>query len=172
MQFFAIIAFTLLNSVEAIYMQVILLDNVAKVGKKYEVIDVAPGYGRNFLLPRGLAEIITKKNVGHIASLRSERALIVANEEALLGKALAGAKDLVLTFTVKANEQGHLFAGITREAIAEKLSAALSIEIDADTISLPKHIKEVGDHGVDLVVKDKKATFTVRVAAETVAVVE
>lgn len=147
-------------------MQVILLDNVAKVGKKYEVIDVAPGYGRNFLLPRGLAEVITKSNAGRVASLRNERSLLVTRQEESMTKVLAGVKGLVLEISAKANEHGHLFAGISKESIAEKLSEKLHVEVDAEYIDLPKHLKEVGEHRIDLVVKEKKETFVVSIIAE------
>ncbi len=144
-------------------MKIILLKDVPKVGRRYEVKDVADGYALNLLLPRGLAE---KATTDKIAKLEAQKSSDLANkkiQEELLLKSLEEIKKVTLRFKEKANDKGHLFAGVTREAILEALKKETKFNIDADAIKLDKPIKEVGDHKVTIEVLNKKAEFEVSI---------
>jgi large subunit ribosomal protein L9 len=147
-------------------MKVILLENVAKVGRKYEVVEVTPGYARNFLMPKNLGDSVTPASAGRVASLRREKEMIEKKHHEALEKALSGKGELVITFTAKANEEGHLFAGIDKEMIAEKVSGALGAEVTSGMVDLEKPIKEVGSKKVEISANGKKATILVNVSAE------
>ena len=144
----------------------ILLANVAKVGKKYDVVDVAPGYARNFLLPQGLAEAVTKSNEKRVADLEKKRELENKRQEALLEKASAGIKTTVLTLKRSANEEGHLYAGVSAADLAAELSTKVGASIEAEHIILEKPIKELGEFTVPVELGEKKSEFKVVIEAE------
>ena len=120
-----------------------------------DIKDVADGYGRNFLLARGLAKVATEGTVKEAEALKKKAE---AHEKIALEKAkevAEKAKDIVLEFTKKASKTGKLFASVTKEEIAEDLSRAVGGKIEADAINLREHgehIKQEGEHmiGVDL----------------------
>lgn len=147
-------------------MQVILLSDVAKVGKKYSVVNVAPGYARNFLFPKGLAEAVTKQNARKVADMQAKRAAEEKRQEDMLAKAIAGMKAVELSFARKANEEGHLYAGVSREEIADALGKELGVAIAASHLHVEHTIKSVGDHKVTVKIGDKEAEVKVTVTEE------
>ncbi len=147
-------------------MKVILLSDVAKVGKKYDVVDVAPGFARNFLLAQGLGEAVTKSTEKRVADLEKKREVEKVRQTELLEKAFAGIKSAVLTLKRAANEEGHLYAGVTAEDLAVELSKQIGATIGAQHIVLEKPIKEVGEFIIPVELHDKKAEFKVVIEAE------
>ena len=102
-------------------MELLLKQNVEHLGRTGDVVDVKPGYARNYLLPRGLAVLVTKSN---IAEVERARAQAIAEEEARvaslkdMGSKLA---DVSVTIEGKANEEGHLFGSVNASQIAAAL---------------------------------------------------
>ncbi len=131
-------------------MKVFLKKDVSGVGKANEVVDVAEGYARNYLLPRGLGvranagEIKVAKQYAASQALRAKRARERAED---LAKLLA---EKVLRFTVKAGEKGRLYGSITSANITDQLVRELGIEIDHRWLALDRPIREVGEHTVTL----------------------
>lgn len=147
-------------------MKVILLSDVTKVGKKYDIVDVAPGYARNFLLARGLGEAVTKVNGKRVADLAKKREVEKKKQADLLDRSLAGVAKVTLSLTRKANEEGHLYAGITRDELALLLGKEVGASYSAEHILLEKPIKEVGEFTVSIMVGEKKAEFMLKVLPE------
>lgn len=147
-------------------MKVLLLKNVPKVGKKFDTVTVTPGYARNFLLPQNLAEIVTDKVLARVElerSLHDEKLKLDADK---LAKKLSEFKDKVFTISEKANDKGHLFAGLKSEEIAQKISAESETEILAEYIALDRPIKEVGEYTLTITVGDQKVTCKLDVIAD------
>ena len=147
-------------------MKVILLSDVKDVGKKYDITEVKPGFARNFLFVRGLGEAITKSTAKRIAELGKKREIEKVRQNELLEKAFAGLKNAVVTLKRSANAEGHLYAGVSKEEIAEELGKAVSASFTAEHITLEKPIKMVGEFAVPVVVNDKKAEFKIVIEAE------
>ena len=147
-------------------MKVILLDNVKNVGKKFELTEVKAGYARNFLFARGLAEAVTKSSAKRVAELQHKKDAEGKRVAEKLENAFKGIKGLMLNFTRKANEEGHLYAGVTKDEIAEDLAALIKAEITGGHIMLEKPIKEIGEHTVTAKLADKEMTFSVIITAE------
>ena len=147
-------------------MKVILLKDIQKVGRKYDVKNVADGHALNFLIPRGLAEGATPQAIHRIEHLKKnvEQEKMIQGE--LLLKNLGTIKNLILNIKEKANDKGHLFAGLTKEMLASEIFKATRLNIDPESIELPKPLKETGEHKVLVETLDKKAEFTVRIEAE------
>jgi len=124
-------------------MKVILQQDVANLGQTGDVVKVKDGYGRNFLVPRGLAVIADERNV---ARLEHQTRMAAAKAS----KALGGAQELAnkisetaVTIKVKAGEEGQLHGSVTNRDIAEAL-AAEGFDLDRRLIHLAEAIKNVG----------------------------
>lgn len=147
-------------------MKVILLSDVKNVGKKYDITEVKPGFARNFLFARGLGEAITKSTAKRVAELTKKRNTEKARQDELLEKAFSGLKNAVITLKRSANEEGHLYAGVGKEEIAEELGKLVGALFTAEHITLEKPIKIVGEFVVPVLLNGKEAEFKVVVEKE------
>jgi large subunit ribosomal protein L9 len=133
-------------------MQVILLSDVDKVGLRGEVVDVARGYARNFLLPRRLAEEATP---GRVAELR-RRDEVRNRQEARNAEQAADIAEVlrktVLSFDVKAGPTGSLFGSVTPTDIADEIWRARKIRVDRRKIGLDEPLKRIGRYEVPITV--------------------
>ena len=130
-------------------MKVILLQDVEKIGKKYDIKEVADGHARNFLLPQGLAKPATE-NAVKWATIQKEI------EEKKAGEGLKKVQDfagklagLELTIPVKVGEKQELFESITSQKIAERLKE-LGFDIKKNQVALAENIKELGEFPVKI----------------------
>ena len=146
-------------------MKVILLRDVAKVGHKYQLVTVADGFAMNSLFPKGLAEIATEKAIKRVEGLKATEAAEKKVQEDLLLKNLKSISGIVVELEGKANEKGHLFAGIHKAEIIPAIKAQTQLDLAAEYIDLDKPIKEVGEHKIEVKVQDKKVEFTIVVKA-------
>jgi large subunit ribosomal protein L9 len=128
-------------------MKVLLKEDVDNLGYAGEVRTVADGYGRNFLLPKGLAVKATpdvmKQAETWRARAEAHRAELRAEYDVLSEKI----RGVVLTFTARAGENGKLFGSITTHQIADKLNEVLGTEIDRRKVGT-EPLRQVGDHHV------------------------
>lgn len=130
-------------------MKVILREDVENLGKGGELVEVRPGYGRNFLIPRGLAVLANAKNV---RELDHQKKVAEAKAAKLKQSAEAFAKRLAETPVAlkrKVGEQDKLYGSVTALDIAEAL-AARGVQLDRRAIDLSEPIKTVGDHEVSV----------------------
>ena len=126
-------------------MQIILTQDVANLGKAGELVSVRPGYGRNYLVPRGMAVSATVRNKNR---LDHEKALIerkVAKERANATEIAAKLNAMTLQFERNVGEDEKLFGSVTNRDIAEQLKRA-GVEIDHRTILLDQAVKALGKY--------------------------
>jgi large subunit ribosomal protein L9 len=128
-------------------MEVILKEDVANLGHRGEVVKVADGYGRNFLLPRKLALQATTANKAVIDQMKKAAARRSATEKALAEELVIKLEPVVLTFTRKSGEAGHLFGSVTSSDIAAELETK-GFSVDRRKIQLDEPIKSLGDFSV------------------------
>lgn len=147
-------------------MKVILLKDVPKIGRKYDVKNVADGYAVNMLLPRGLAKVATTEAVRQIELLKAQDLTEKKIQEELLLKSLALVKDIRVVITEKANEKGHLFAGVTKERLSTEVEKASRIKLDPESIKINKPIKEVGKHVIIVEIQGKKSEFALEIKSK------
>ena len=129
-------------------MEVILLADVEKVGLRGDVVDVARGYARNFLLPRRLAEPATPSRVAELekrAALRARQQASTVEQARELATTLEKVK---LRFEVKAGPTGSLFGSVTPTDVADEIWNAAKIRVDRRKIHLGDPIKKVGRYEV------------------------
>jgi len=140
-------------------MKVIFLQDVSRVGKKYDTKEVNDGYAMNFLLPRKLAVTATPKAVAELEIRKKEIVLKREVQENLLLKNLEEIKGKVVTIKGKANDKGHLFSAIHKKEIIEEMKKQLNAEISEEFIILEKPIKEIGECEIPISIKDKNSSF-------------
>lgn len=143
-------------------MKVILCKDVAKLGHRFDIVEVPSGYALNKLIPQGLAQEATKQNVRNVRS-RAEK---VAAERAASGEAFVTALNDVngttVQITAEANEKGHLFEALKSEKIAEALKAS-GHAFDASQIHVAAPIKEVGSYTLTLKEGEHEGELTIEV---------
>jgi large subunit ribosomal protein L9 len=147
-------------------MEVILREDIEKVGHRGEVVKVAPGYARNFLLPKKLAVLATDSNKKIVEQERDaylRREAKAKNEAEDLGRMLAG---VTVTITQRAGEEGHLFGSVTAKDIADALERQ-NYTIDRRKIQLEDPIKNTGEYKVPVRLhREVTADLNVNVVAE------
>jgi large subunit ribosomal protein L9 len=149
-------------------MEVILKEDVDNLGHRGDVVKVAEGYGRNFLLPRKLAMQATQANKAVIDQMKSAAARRSATEKAQAEELVTKLEPVALSFTRKSGEAGHLFGSVTSADIAAEL-AAKGFEVDRRKIQLPEPLKSVGDFSVTVKLhREVSAHLKVNVLAEAV----
>jgi large subunit ribosomal protein L9 len=150
-------------------MEVILKEDVANLGHRGDVVKVADGYGRNFLLPRKLALQATLANKKQIDEMKASAARRSAAEKVVAEEQAKKLAPVVLVFTRKSGENGHLFGSVTSSDIAAEL-AAQGFEIDRRKITLPEAIKALGNFEVSIKLhKEVAVPVKVKVLGEAVA---
>jgi large subunit ribosomal protein L9 len=147
-------------------MEVILKDDVVNLGHRGDLVKVADGYARNYLLPRKLALQATSANKAVVEQMKNAAARRSATEKALAEALAVKLEPVVLDFTRKSGEAGHLFGSVTSADIAAALDAK-GFEIDRRKIQLPEPIKTVGDHTVTIkLYREVAAHVKINVLAE------
>jgi large subunit ribosomal protein L9 len=124
-------------------MQVILLKDVEKLGLRGDVVDVARGYARNFLLPRRLAEVATPARVRELERVEAQRALHEARNAEQANEIAEVLGKTVLRFEVKAGPTGSLFGSVTPSDIADEIWRTRKIRVDRRKIETDP-IKRIG----------------------------
>lgn len=132
-------------------MKLILRESVDSLGRAGDVVNVKPGYARNYLLPQGLAYMASAANLRRIeeeAKHREEqerRDYLEANRQA------ARLEDLTISVTARAGDEGQLFGSVTVRDICEKVEeSGIDFELDRRAVHLSEPIKSVGEHRVPI----------------------
>jgi large subunit ribosomal protein L9 len=125
-------------------MKVVLLKDIEKFGKKYEIKEVKEGFARNFLFPKGLAKIATKQNLKE-AEARKELEDKKAEEELKkIQKEAENIEGMEVSITVKVGDNNQLFESVSPQKIAEKLKE-MNFNIKKEQIEVSEPIKELGE---------------------------
>ena len=130
-------------------MKILLLQDVYKLGRAGDIKKVANGYGRNYLIPHGLALLAIPGALKRVDGIRVE-----ANKQrSALNEELSGLaeqmKDVVLTYPMRASETGRLYGSVNTRMIAEELSAKLGVEVSHRQIDA-QPLRNIGSHSIDI----------------------
>jgi len=148
-------------------MQIILQEDVEKLGTRGEVVNVAAGYARNFLLPKKLALEASPSNLKRLEKIRATLAKRTATEKEAAQQQAALLNQVTLKFARKAGENDQLFGSVTAADLADAL-AAQGFEIDKRRIALDEPIKIIGEKTVTVkLVHGVTGEFKVIVEKET-----
>ena len=131
-------------------MEVILLDNIGKLGGLGDKVTVKPGYGRNYLVPYGLAVPATKENVEAFEAQRAELEAQAAERKAEAQARAEQLNDIELSLVSKAGDEGKLFGSIGPRGLADAISSA-GIEVAKSEVRMPQGpIRQTGEYDIDL----------------------
>ena len=127
-------------------MKVVLRVDLDQVGKKGDIIDVADGYARNFLVPKGLAFAATAGVEAQATAMRRGRDLRDASDRAAAEEVAKSLVPKVITIAHRAGAEGKLFGSVTTTEIAEAIATQAGVEIDRRKLHLDEPIKTLGQH--------------------------
>lgn len=126
-------------------MQVILLDHIDKVGEKHQVVTVKDGYGRNYLIPQGLAIVANKPNMARLDGMKKvaeKKEAAMLSTYAEYAAKISGAQ---VTIPMKAGESGRLFGSVNAQTIVDQLSK-LGVPVEKRNVIMPEEVKELGKY--------------------------
>jgi large subunit ribosomal protein L9 len=148
-------------------MKIVLREDVETLGHKGDLVDVADGYARNFLVPRGLAMKATRGVVAQAEAMRRNRSARDERDRADAQEMATKLTAKPITVVARAGEGGKLFGSITAADIAAAAGTQLGVELDRKTIALAEPLKELGPVEVSVRLHaDVEAAVTVEVVAE------
>ena len=149
-------------------MKLILNSDVKSLGRKGDVVDVAKGYARNYLLPKKLAVVANPSNLKFAEALREKREIqAVANNELAesIKTALADAKIVISQNTT---DEGTLYAAVSNEQIVDAIETFSGFRLEAEQINVENQVKEIGLHSISIVLgPDAKFETTLEIIPET-----
>ena len=148
-------------------MEVVLLQDIKRLGKVGDIKRVADGYARNYLIPRGLAVIATEGARKQAAERAAANVRRDAVEKVEAEAKAAEIGNVELLFKAKTGESGHLYGSVTSADIAEQLGQEIGAEVDKRKVLLDEPIKEIGKSKVEVKLhSDVAITVTVIVEPE------
>lgn len=147
-------------------MEVLLLSDISGIGKKNDLIVVAPGFALNHLLPSRQAIVVTPNVRRQYAEQIKRRALEREQERQLLQSVSSAIGGKVLHISAKTAKTGKLYASVTEDVIRDTLKSEFGIDVPSSAITLKDHIKTVGTHTVTLTVGAQSSSLTIDVKAE------
>jgi large subunit ribosomal protein L9 len=147
--------------------KLLLLEDVEVLGRSGEIVNVKPGYARNFLLPQGLAVIANKQALRQQERLKEERqkkAIADKNESDEIAARLNG---MTLITIVKVDHEGRMYGSVTAHEIIHLLQEQQQVELEKKTIQLKHPIKTTGVHTIPVKLKEGVSTsFNLKVMSE------
>lgn len=145
-------------------MEVLLREDVEDLGRMGDIVNVAPGYARNYLLPKKLAIKADEANVQAIERAREARRQRDQEELERLKELAGKIEGFLCPIEARATEAGHLFGSVGPEQVAAVLVASGFETLRPANVNMPEHIQEVGDVEVELMLHpDVRVNITVRV---------
>jgi large subunit ribosomal protein L9 len=126
--------------------KLVLRTDVQQVGKKGDIVDVSDGYGRNYLLPRGLAFLASAGVEAQAAKMRASRDQRDATDRAAAQEVASSLVPKVVTIAARAGAEGKLFGSVTTTEIADAVAAQTGVAIDRRQLHLDEPIKTIGTH--------------------------
>lgn len=143
-------------------MKVLFLKDIPALGQKGDIREVKNGYGRNFLIPQGLARVADEKDIRESAMIEAQRRVKSQLRQKNIEDYIARLGEVSLQFARKANEKGHLFAAVSAHDIAHSLKLKGFRDIEEKHI-LNVPIKTVGEHKAILRVNNQDITIKIEI---------
>lgn len=148
-------------------MKVILRQDVGELGKRGDILDVADGFARNYLVPKGLAMKATAGAATQADAMRRARDLRDAQDRSAAEEVATALVSKVVTVTAKAGSEGRLFGSVTTADIVGAVEAQTGVVLDRKRVDLAEPIKSLGTHAVPVKLhSDVEFPVTIDVVAE------
>ena len=144
-------------------MKIVLLQDIAKVGKKGEIAEVADGLARNFLIPQRKAREATKGALAQAGEFSKNRKFSEEKLSSLANETKNKVDGEMIAIFAKANDKGHLFSRVSEKDVALAIKKQIGMEIPESAIHLEGLIKEIGRHSATLDMGNRKLEITLSV---------
>lgn len=147
-------------------MKVILLQDVAKIGRRFSVVDVPDGYALNKLIPQRLAEPATPANIKRVEARNQKMAASEANTAREFHEAVAALKDKTVELVADASAEGKLFQALKPQMIVDAVLEQTKIKLEEAWVHTATPVKTTGSHTVLLAEREEQGEFTINVVAK------
>ena len=131
-------------------MKLILNSDVTKLGRKGDIVDVAKGYARNYLLPKNLAIVATDSNISIAEKIQEKRIAEITESEELAESIKVALADAHLVIPQKSTDEGTLYAAVANNEIVEVIEKFSGFKIEESQIQLNDQVKEIGLHNIKI----------------------
>ena len=131
-------------------MKLILNSDVTKLGRKGDIVDVAKGYARNYLLPKNLAIVATDSNIAIAEKIQEKRNAEIIESEELAESIKVALADAHLVIPQKSTDEGTLYAAVANNEIVEVIEKFSGFKIEESQIELNDQVKEIGLHNIKI----------------------
>lgn len=147
-------------------MKVILLQDVAKIGRRHDIVNVPDGYGLNKLIPQGMAKPATPENLKAIQAQSATNEAAKAEADKAFAALAEKVGEVSLEVSVEANEEGRMFQALKVDVIAAEVEAKTGLSLRPDQVMVKDPIKNVGEHTVVLTSGTATQEVTLHVVAK------
>ncbi len=131
-------------------MEIILLQDIENLGDKHDLVTVKSGYGRNYLIPQGMAIIANKTNMAKLNHLRKQDELRESKKVGEYQEMANKIQTEVLKIGAKAGTSGKIFGSVTNIQIAQAIKDALGLEVDRKKITIQEEVKNLGTYQANI----------------------
>ena len=132
-------------------MKLILNSDVKSLGRKGDVVDVAKGYARNYLLPKKLAVVATSSNLKFAEALREKREIQAEANNELAESIKTALADAKIVISQNTTDEGTLYAAVSNEQIVDAIETFSGFRLEAEQIDVENQVKEIGLHSISIV---------------------
>lgn len=147
-------------------MKVILLQDVAKIGRRFDITDVPDGYALNRLIPKGMAQAATTENIKQAQARATKTQADRDADQAVFADTVKALTDKTVSIAVEANEEGRMFQALKVDAVVEAANAENGVALQESHVVIKTPIKEVGTHTIELVSGDVHGKLLIEVVAK------
>ena len=149
-------------------MKLILNSDVKSLGRKGDVVDVAKGYARNYLLPKKLAVVANSSNLKFAEALREKREIQAEANNELAESIKTALADAKIVISQNTTDEGTLYAAVSNEQIVDAIETFSGFRLEAEQIDVENQVKEIGLHSISIVLgPDAKFETTLEIIPET-----
>jgi large subunit ribosomal protein L9 len=131
-------------------MQIILLTDIEKLGNRFDVVKVKPGYGRNYLIPKGFAQIANRANMARLEEFKSKELELENQRIAEFQAIREKLESKAINIGAKAGTSGKIFGSVTNVQLATVIKEQFDLDIERKKIEVPEDVKEVGTYVADV----------------------
>ena len=147
--------------------QLLLLEDVDSLGRKGDLVNVKPGFARNFLIPQGFAVTANKQTLRLKAKLEEERRLKAIEDKKESQGLAAKIEGITLVKVVKVDHEGHMYGSVSPHDVLQMIQDHARVELDRRSVGLKQPIKTTGVHTITLKLKEGvAASFNIKVLSE------
>ncbi|MDA8896653.1 50S ribosomal protein L9 [Acidimicrobiia bacterium] len=149
-------------------MKLILKEDISKLGRKGDIVNVAKGYGRNYLIPKNMAMVATTKNVTMAERMQQKRQAVLEESSELADSIQQALADAHLVISQTSTDEGTLYAAVTNAQIIESIEKFSTFKLEEQQVIVENQVKEIGLHTIKIQLSsDVNFDVTLEIVPET-----